>query len=83
MMSVATGQDRDPAPARQRALIRVLDFSCAGESAGLERRLRRVPGVRSVTVNPMTETAYVTFDPRRTNSDELGFVVAAAGYRVA
>ena len=83
MTSVAPDQFLDPAPAQQRALIRVLDFSCAGESAGLERRLRRVSGVRSVTVNPVTETAYVTFDPRRTNSEELEFVVAAAGYRVA
>jgi P-type Cu2+ transporter len=83
MMSVATHQNLDPGPNQQRALIRVVDFSCAGESAALERRLRRVSGVRSVTVNPVTETAYVTFDPRGTNSDELEFVVAAAGYRVA
>jgi copper chaperone CopZ len=83
MVPVATHQDHAPAPNQERVLIRVLDFSCAGESAGLERRLQRVAGVRSVAVNPVNETAYVTFDPTRTNVDELEFVVAAAGFRVA
>jgi copper chaperone CopZ len=83
MMPVVTRHSFDQAPSQERALIRVLDFSCAGESAGLERRLHRVAGVRHVTVNPLTETAYVTFDPRRTNLTELEFVVTAARYRVA
>ena len=81
MTPVATRQDNVSTFHEERALIRVLDFSCAGESAGLERRLRRVPGVHRVMVNPLTETAYVTFDPNRTNVGELEFVVAAAGYR--
>ncbi|MCC7024187.1 MAG: heavy-metal-associated domain-containing protein [Thermomicrobiales bacterium] len=82
MMRVASPPDAEHVPVQQRALIRILDFSCAGESAGLERRLRRVAGVSSVTVNPLTETAYVTFDPGRTNVAELEFVATAAGYRV-
>lgn len=65
-----------------RTLIRVLDFSCAGGHAGLEWRLRRVPGVGSVTFTPRGETVRVTFDPVHTNPAELEFVVAAAGYRV-
>ena len=81
MMPVVSHRDTD-APSQERALIRVLDFSCAGESAGLERRLGRVPGVSCVTVNPLNEIAYVTFDPTRTNMAELEFVVNAAGYRV-
>lgn len=82
MMSVVTTHSPNYATTQERVLFRVLDFSCAGESAGLERRLHRVAGVRDVTVNPLTETAYVTLDPRRTNLAELEFVVTAAGYRV-
>ena len=81
MLSVVTHRSPDQALSQERALIRVLDFSCAGEAAGLERRLRRVAGVRHVTVNPLNETASVTFDPVRTNLAELEFVVRAAGYR--
>ena len=81
MLSVVPRRSSDQVISQERALIRVLDFSCAGEAAGLERRLRRVAGVRQVTVNPLNETAYVTFDPIRTNVAELEFVVRAAGYR--
>ena len=82
MMSVVTPHNPNYPTTQERALFRVLDFSCAGEAAGLERRLHRVAGVRNVTVNPLNETAYVTFDPARTNVAELEFVVSAAGYRV-
>jgi copper chaperone CopZ len=82
MISVVARQSLARPPIQERALIRELDFSCAGESAGLERRLRRVPGVSNVAVNPVNEIAYVTFDPNRTNLAELEFVVSAAGFRV-
>ena len=82
MMHVVTHQSHDRALSQERTLIRVLDFSCAGEGAGLERRLRRVAGVRQVNVNPLTETVYLTFDPAQTNPAELEFVVRAAGYRI-
>ncbi len=82
MLSVVPRRSSDQVISQERALIRVLDFSCAGEAAGLERRLRRVAGVRHVTVNPLNETAYVSFDPVRTNVAELEFVASAAGYRV-
>ena len=81
-MAAIVRQSFARSPVRERAIIRELDFSCAGESAGLERRLRRVPGVCNVTVNPVNEIAYVTFDPNRTNLAELEFVVSAAGFRV-
>lgn len=82
MMSVATTHNATDPTTQERVLFRVLDFSCAGEAAGLERRLHRVAGVRHVTVNPLNETAYVSFDPVRTNVAELEFVASAAGYRV-
>lgn len=82
MIQVLASHTSDKTSPQEHVLIRDLDFSCAGEGAGLERRLRRIVGVTSVTVNPLTETAYVTFDPGRTNLAELEFVVRAAGYRL-
>ena len=81
MMLAVVRQSLARPPVQERALIRELDFSCAGASAGLERRLRRVPGVSGVTVNPVNEIAYATFDPNRTNLAELEFVITAAGFR--
>jgi cation transport ATPase len=60
----------------------IVGLSCAGEAAGLERRLRQIEGVRAVTVNPLTEMAYVSFAPEWC---EVAMVVAEierAGYRV-
>jgi Cu+-exporting ATPase len=88
--AAASSEQFDREPARyvgatltsERARFRVLGLSCAGEAAGLEHRLRRVAGLESVTINPLTETAYVVFDPSRVNLDVVKSEVARSGYRV-
>lgn len=59
----------------------IIGLSCAAEAAGLERRLRRVAGVEEATVNPVTDRAYVTYDPDRVAPAALVAAIEAAGYR--
>jgi cation transport ATPase len=48
----------------QRLTIPISGLRCAGsECYTLERALRRVPGVVDVYVNPVTEMAYIDYDP--------------------
>lgn len=80
--------DRNPTryvPAEPAASLRlhVAGLSCAGEATRLEHRLARVAGVRQVAVNPVTETAYVTFDPDRLSLSDLQAAAAAAGFALA
>lgn len=48
----------------KRLTIPISGLRCAGsECYTLERALRRVPGVVDVYVNPVTEIAYIDYDP--------------------
>jgi copper chaperone CopZ len=58
----------------------IIGLTCAGEAIGLERHLRERTGVLKVTVNPVTECAYVTYDPDRVDPRSLVGVINAAGY---
>jgi copper chaperone CopZ len=60
--------------------LEVSGMTCAGEAVGLERRLRRREGVLQVTVNPLTERAYLVYDPALVNRATLAALVEAAGY---
>lgn len=42
-----------------------------GDCLGVERVLRRTPGVQDAYVNPATEMAYVEYDPSVTTHDAL------------
>ena len=62
--------------------IPIEDLGCAASDAPvLERFLARTPGVVAVYVNPVTDIAYVEYDPARTDPWRLTLAVAAAGYR--
>ena len=53
----------------KRLTIPISGLRCAGsECYTLERALRGEPGVVDVYVNPVTETAYIHYDPAMTES---------------
>lgn len=59
-------------------------LGCAGGSAySLEAVLRRLPGVASVYVNPVTNTARVAFDPDRCTEADLVRAAGSLGIRAA
>ena len=61
--------------------IPVFGLGCGGAGATtLERALAAVPGVRSVYVNPATETAYVRGDAAVVDAWTLMRVIHRAGY---
>jgi P-type Cu+ transporter len=76
----ATAGDHDVR--REQVRIDISGLSCAAAAAGLERHLRRTPGLHRVSVNPMTETVYATFDPNRLSLAALEAEVERAGYGV-
>jgi len=60
----------------------ITGVTCAGEAAGLERRLRTCVGVLKAVVNPVTECAYITYDPSLVDLPTLVSAIEAAGYGV-
>jgi len=66
-----------------RLTFAIYDLDCSGrEARTVERALTTALGVRHAYVNPVTEMAYVAYDPALTDADHLIVAVARAGFRV-
>lgn len=94
--STSEGRDRVPGQGRvlhylyeqpkERAMnakhltIGIVGLTC-GSASAVERSLAHVPGVRRAYVNPLTEMAYVEYDPERTDLDQMVAAVEHAGFR--
>ena len=55
-------------------------MTCAACQAGIQRALRRAPGVRDANVHLMLKSATVTFDPSATTPEKLVEVIRDTGY---
>ena len=55
-------------------------MTCAACQAGVQRALRRAPGVREANVHLMLKSATVTFDPSATTPEKLVGVIRDTGY---
>lgn len=64
----------------ERAVIPVLDMSCAACAAAIEKALRARPGIKDASVNFGSEQAVVTYDPGQLSVRDLLAVIEDAGY---
>lgn len=58
----------------------VTGMSCAACSANVERTVRRLPGVREVSVNLLAASMSVVYDERAVAPDEIAAAVVGIGY---
>jgi Cu+-exporting ATPase len=66
----------------ERTTLAIYGLTCGGGGAlTVERSLARTPGVARVYVNPLTEIAYVEFDPAITDPTHLARAVHRVGFR--
>ncbi|WP_435656679.1 heavy metal translocating P-type ATPase [Brucella pituitosa] len=63
-----------------RRLFGVSGMACGGCARGLEKRLRRVPGVNSVGVHHLTASIMVDWDETRLKIVDIAAAVTNAGY---
>lgn len=68
---------------RETVTIQVGGMQFASEKPKVESYLSELTGVNAVNVNPVSQTATVTFDPTVTNADELRERVVECGYHCA
>ena len=65
-----------------RITLPIFGLTCGGGGAlTVERSLERTPGVLEVYVNPLTEMAYVQYDPATTGPRDLLAAIEAVGFR--
>ncbi|NLT58552.1 MAG: copper-translocating P-type ATPase [Clostridiales bacterium] len=60
----------------------VKGMTCSACSAAVEKALRRLPGVSSASVNLVTNTAELVYDPGKLRPSEARAAVRKAGYEV-
>src|SRR6266699_3754123 len=64
-----------------RALLAREGMTCASCAMRIEKGLKKVPGVKDVSVNLATERATVTYDPVQTSAEQMVQKVNAGGYK--
>lgn len=65
----------------QRLSLPLYNLSCSsGDALTIERILSRQLGVLDVYANPVTEIAYIDYDPALTNEAHLKLVIQRAGF---
>ncbi|HJU67199.1 MAG TPA: heavy metal translocating P-type ATPase, partial [Gemmatimonadaceae bacterium] len=76
---MAATLEKAPAPSA-RITIPVGGMTCAACQASVQRALSKEPGVLDASVNLMTESAAVTYDPAVTNATVLVGAIQRTGY---
>ncbi len=64
----------------QTQLFRVEKMTCAACPITVKKAIKRVAGVKSVSVDFEAKTAVVVFDPAITNVDEIAAAPTGVGY---
>jgi len=72
-----------PSGAARTVVLETRGLQWATEKAVVEAVLTRRPGVERVEVNPVAQTATVTFDPQRTSVAQLRRWIEECGYHCA
>ena len=66
---------------RERITLPIYNLGCGGGGAlAVERALTQVSGVAQAYVNPLTEMAYVVYDPALASAEQLRGVIDRMGY---
>lgn len=52
-------------------IFSLFNLGCSGCSAIVERRLKKLSGIKDVTVNYVTDTVHVSYDPMKITTDDI------------
>lgn len=75
--------NRAPGPGRRsRLTLSVTGLKAgAGDDLEVERALERIRGVIHAYVNPVTEMAYIEYDPKQASEHQLAAAIDSADFR--
>lgn len=66
---------------RVRVEIKIGGMTCAMCAGAIEKALKQLPGVESVTVNLGSEQAFMNYDQTKTGLEQMKIAIEALGYR--
>lgn len=65
---------------RAQAIFSIFNLGCSSCSVIIERKLRKLAGIKNVSVNYVTDTVLVNYDPRRLTTEEIRSFIRGLGY---
>jgi copper chaperone CopZ len=63
-----------------KAIFSLFNLGCSACSGIIERRLRKLSGINGVTVDYVTDTVLVDYDPATITTDEIRRFLGKLGY---
>ncbi len=73
---------KDNAEKTERIILPIKGMHCASCAANIEKKLKKVSGVKIVNVNFASEKANVEYEPEKTTKREISKAIEDAGYKV-
>lgn len=69
--------------AMAQAIFSLFNLGCSSCSGTIERKLKKLPAIRGVRVNYVTDTVLVNYDPARLTIEEIREFLKKLGYSTA
>lgn len=76
-MTTTVTQNKRPTA---QAILSIFNLGCSSCSSIIERKLKKVAGITNVTVNYVTDTVLVKYDPSQLTVDEIRVIIRKSGY---
>lgn len=65
---------------RAQAIFSLFNLGCSSCSAIVERKLKKLAGIKNVTVNYVTDTVLVKYDSSQVTTEEIRTFIRKLGY---
>ena len=66
-----------------RKVLPILGMDCPACALTIEKKLRKLEGIKEANVNYMTQNVAVTYDPSKIGIPEIEKAIEELGYRIA
>jgi len=66
-----------------RKVLPILGMDCPACALTIEKRLRKLEGIKEAKVNYMTQNVAVTYDPSKIRIPEIEKAIEKLGYRIS
>lgn len=73
-----TGEVQDETAGQ--AIFSLFNLGCSSCSRVIERKLKKLAGIKNVTVNYVTDTVFVGYDPRLLSTEQIRASIRKLGY---
>jgi Cu+-exporting ATPase len=62
------------------AIFSLFNLGCSSCSGTVERKLKKLDGIKNVIVNNVADTVSVNYDPQQLNTEEIRLFIRKLGY---